>query len=235
MVKIAFIIGEYPPEERKKREDAALAYASEEVEIGFISIGASPYGRMGLDAVEAVAPLFHKAYVQAEKDGYDACVPLGMIDLGVEGGRALVDIPIIGPSEAVLHVAAMLGDRFGLIGYEAYGIPRAWARARRYGMADRIGDIRAVNMPKSDMTANNDLLVESFLREARILIDEQRCDVIIPTGISQCPVQMKPDFLAKELGVPIVEGIGAPIRLAAMFAHLGYKHSRIRFPKAGAG
>ncbi len=154
-----------------------------------------------------------------------------MLDLGVEGGRCLVDIPIIAPFEAVLHVASLLGDRFGLINYESYSSPRSLARARKYGMEQCIAGIRSVEMPKSEMTANRDQLVETFLRHARKLIDEDGAQVIIPSGISQCPVQMKPDFLAKELGVPIVEGIGAPIRVAAMLVSLGYKHSRIRYPR----
>ena len=36
----------------------------------------------------------------------------------------------------------------------------------------------------------------------------------------------------KEIGVPVVEGIGAPIRMAAMLAGLGLKHSRERWPKS---
>jgi Asp/Glu/hydantoin racemase len=235
MVKVAFIIGEYPPAERRLREDAAKAYESPEVQVGFISIGASPYGRMGGAEVEAVHPLFHQAYLQAEREGYDAAVPLGMIDLGVDGGRCLVDIPIIAPSQACFHIASMLGERFGLISYESYSQPRTRARARRYGMEQFIAGFRTVSMPKSDFTANRDRLVETFLREARALIKENGVDVNIPTGVSQCPVQMKPEMLTKELGVPIVEGIGAPIRLAAMFAHMGYRHSRIRWPRFGEG
>jgi Asp/Glu/hydantoin racemase len=51
-------------------------------------------------------------------------------------------------------------------------------------------------------------------------------DVILPMGIAQCPVHIKPDFLMKELGVPVVEGIGAPIRLAHMLVHLKLNYSR---------
>ena len=43
---------------------------------------------------------------------------------------------------------------------------------------------------------------------------------------------MDPDWLSAELGVPVVEGIGAPIRLAAMFAGMNYRHSRKRWPKS---
>ena len=55
-------------------------------------------------------------------------------------------------------------------------------------------------------------------------------DVIIPTGITQCPVHIDPKRLMKELDVPVAEGIGAPIRIAATFADLGL-HRR-RWPKS---
>ena len=45
---------------------------------------------------------------------------------------------------------------------------------------------------------------------------------------------IKPDWLSNELGVPVVEGIGAPIRMAAMLAGLGLRHSRKRWPKSNA-
>lgn len=232
MVRVAFVIGDYPPAERKKREDAAKSYESPEVQVGFISVGASPYGRMNSASVEGVQPQFHDAYVQAQKEGYDAVVPLGMIDLGVEGGRCLVDIPVMPPLQSALHIASFLGDRFGIVTYEAYGTPRLRARIRAYGFESKVCGIRNSGMPKSEFTANRDKLVETFLREARLLIEEDEADVIIAAGISLCPVQIKPDFLADKLGVPVVEGIGGPIRLAAMFAHLGLTHSRLRFPKS---
>ena len=43
MIRIAFVIGGYPPQERKRRADAALAYSSEEVRVGIVNVKASPY------------------------------------------------------------------------------------------------------------------------------------------------------------------------------------------------
>ena len=42
-------------------------------------------------------------------------VPLGTLDLGVDGGKSAVDIPFVGPTEACLHVASLIGDRFGVM------------------------------------------------------------------------------------------------------------------------
>jgi Asp/Glu/hydantoin racemase len=77
--------------------------------------------------------------------------------------------------------------------------------------------------------------VRNFVEEAKKLV-AGGAEVIIPMGISQCPVHIKPDWLQNQLGVPVVEGIGAPIRLAALLVGLGLKQSRVRWPKSrGAG
>jgi allantoin racemase len=232
MIRIAYAIGEYPEQEFKRRADVALSYASAEVEIGILRVPAAPFGGLGPAEIEAVAPLFHQTFIQAEEQGYDAVVPLGMLDLGVQGGRSLVDIPVIGPLEASLHVAALLGDRFGLIAYHPTAIPRHRQHIRALGMDQWVVGHRAVNLHLRDITAHHHQMVEAFLSAARSLIEDDGAEVIIPHGITQCPVHIKPDWLTRELGVPVVEGIGAPIRMAALLVSLGLKHSRIRWPRS---
>jgi allantoin racemase len=82
-----------------------------------------------------------------------------------------------------------------------------------------------------DITAHRDAVVQNFVSEAKKLI-AQGAEVIIPMGVTQCPVHIKPDWLQEQLGVPVVEGIGAPIRLAGMLASLGLKQSRVRWPRS---
>ena len=233
-VRVAFVIGDYPPEERKRREDVALSYSSAEVEVGIVSAGVMPYIQgVKPTEIQLAAPYFIQAFRQAEKEGYDAVVPLGMLEIGVDGGKSAVDIPIIGPTESCLHVAALLGDRFGMIVYHPTAIPVSRAIVRRYGMESWIAGIRSVGFYVTDLAANRDQMVENFIAEARALIKENGAEVIIPFGISQCPVYIKPDWLSRELGgVPVVEGIGAPIRMAAMLASMGLRQSRIRWPKS---
>jgi allantoin racemase len=234
MIRVAFAVGDYPEPERKLREAVALSYGSAEVEVGIVPVRASPYGGLGPAEIQLVAPYYHEAFLRAEEAGYDAAVPLGMLDLGVDGGRSMVEIPVIGPCEAAFHVAAQLGERFGVVCYSSRTIPRQITQTRAYGMEAWIAGRRAVELELRDMTANKDRLVEAFLRESKSLIRDAGADLIIAHGISLCPVHIKPDFLTRELGVPVVEGIGAPIRMAALLAGLGLKHSRIRWPKSKA-
>ena len=234
MIRVAFVIGDYPPEERRIRENVAKSYSTPELDVGIISVTPSPYGGLTPAEIQLVAPYFHAAYLQAEREGYDAAVPLGTLDLGVDGGRSLVDIPIIGPCEAMFHIAAQLGDRFGIICYHESVIPRQITQTRYCGMESWIAGRRASGFKLKDIGANKDAMIKNFLAAARSLIDEDGADVIIAHGITQCPVHLKPGPLAQELGVPVVEGIGAPIRMAAMMAGLGLKHSRRRWPKSNA-
>jgi len=234
MIRVAFIIGDYPPEERRLREDVARSFSTAEVEVGILSVKPSPFGGLSPAEIQLVAPYFHAAYLQAEREGYDAAVPLGTLDLGVDGGRSLVDIPIVGPCEAMFHIAAQLGERFGIICYHESVIPRQITQTRYYGMEPWIAGRRASGFKLKDIGANKDTMIKNFLAAGRSLIEEDGADVIIVHGITQCPVHMKPDWVSKELGVPVVEGIGAPIRMAAMLAGLGLKHSRKRWPKSNA-
>lgn len=233
MIRVAFIVGDYPPAERKRREDVALSYSSAEVEVGIVSVEATPYlhGLSPAEIAMANTP-FINAFRQAEKEGYDAIVPLGFLDLGVDGGKSAVDIPVIGPCEAALHVGALLGDRFGMMVYHPALLPMSRAIVRRYGMERWVAGFRSVGIDLPDLAAHHDELVEAFVRQARSLIEQDDADLIIPMGISQCPIHIKPDWLSRELGVPVVEGIGAPIRLAAQMAHLGLRPSRKRWPKS---
>jgi allantoin racemase len=235
MIRVAFCIGGYPPEEFERRADLALSYGNSEIAVGIINVEASPYF-YGITPTEIqlVAPAFIDAYRRAEKEGYDAVVPLGMLDLGVDGGRSAVDIPVVAPMEACLHVAALLGDRFGLIIYHEKLLAFNRAIVRRYGMEERVVGFGVSGFDLPDLTAHREEVIANFVSEAKRLISAG-AEVIIPMGISQCPVHIDPKWLQEQLGVPVVEGFGAPIRMAGLLVSLGLKQSRIRWPKSGTG
>src|SRR5439155_15859246 len=229
MIRVAFVIGDYPAEQRKLREDVARSYSSADVEVGILSVPARPFDGLTPAEIQAAAPIFHESFRQAEREGYDAVVPLGMLEIGVEGGRSAVDIPVVAPLQAVLHVAAQVGEHFGVVCYHPSAIPRHRAQTIAYGMEQFIAGRRASGFYVQHIGENKDRMVESFLMAPRTLIEEDGADVIIPQGITQCPVQMKPHWLSEQLGVPVVEGIGAPIRMAARLASLGLRRRGVRW------
>jgi allantoin racemase len=234
MLRVAFVIGDYPPEQFELRRKTAVGYSSADLDVGIIRVEARPFDGLTPAEIQAASGLFHDAFREAERQGYDAVVPLGMLDLGVDGGRSAVDIPVIGPLQATLHVAAQVGEQFGVICYHASAIARHRAQCVALGMEQFIAGRRASGVYLQHIADNRDHMIDSFLRAARDLIDHDGADVIIPQGITQCPIQIEPAWLSKELGVPVVEGIGAPIKMAGLLASLGLKQSRIRWQKSGS-
>jgi len=233
MIRVGFVVGEFPPEERTRRIDVALSYSSTEIEIGIVDAAATSYRRGVTPAeVQAAAPAFIEGFREAERQGYHAVVPLGALDLGVDGGKSAVDIPVVGPTEAALHIAGIVGERVGVLIYRERLLPVARTVIRRYGMESLIAGYRFSGLDLPDIAANREALVENFLVRARELIREEGADVIYPMGVAQCPVHMKPLWLQEQLGVPVVEGIGAPIRMAVLLVSLGLRQSRVRWPKA---
>ena len=78
MIRVAFVIGGYPPEEYKRRADVARSYSTSEIEVGIIDTKASPYF-YGITPTEIqlVTPAYIESYRQAEKEGYDAVGAVG--------------------------------------------------------------------------------------------------------------------------------------------------------------
>jgi len=227
-------MGQYPPDEFKRRADVARSYSSAEVDIGVLTISGTAFSDSNTPAAaDFLMPAFVDGYREAERQGYDAAVPLGTLDLGVDAGRCAVDIPIIAPTEAMLHLACIFGHRIGMIMYHDSYLPLGYRLVERYGMADRVVGWRTSGFEVTDMARNVDTMIRNFMTHARTLIDEHRADVILPFGISLCPIHIKPDWLSAQLGVPVIEGIGAPLRLAAMASSLGLRHSRRYWPKSG--
>jgi allantoin racemase len=133
----------------------------------------------------------------------------------------------------MLHVASMLGRRFGIIMYDDALLPLGYRMVERVDMMHKVVGWRTCGFDLPDIVANRDAVVGTFVEKAHELV-RAGADVILPMGITQCPVHIKPDWLMRELGVPVVEGIGAPIRLAAMLVSLGLNYSRAYWPKSSA-
>jgi allantoin racemase len=96
-------------------------------------------------------PYYHgslfRRIVQAEEEGYDGVIVGCSADPGVLEAKRIVSIPVTGPLEANLHVAAMLRARVTILlpaGVEAR--TRYWDLARVYGLAHKVASIVSVDL-----------------------------------------------------------------------------------------
>ena len=100
---------------------------------------------------------------------------------------------------------------------------------RRRGV--RVAPFKAQNMSNNSAVVLDEHGVGGEIGRAQAM---QAAACGIAPSVRHNPVLLKPDWLSAQLGVPVVEGIGAPIRMAALLVSLGLKHSRVRWAKEGS-
>ncbi len=75
--------------------------------------------------------------LKAEREGYDAFVMGCTLDVGVEEGKAMVDIPVVGISEASYHLAMMLGHLFAVVTSSSAFFQVFKEQIDRYGLSSK--------------------------------------------------------------------------------------------------
>jgi allantoin racemase len=231
-MKIMMVMGEYPAEEAERRRQAVLKCASTGTEIGFAVIKATFFRRSNSQVNSLSAgPLVAEVAQRAETDGYDAVVPFGTLDAGVELARNLVRIPIVGAGQSVLHLGAQLSNRLGVIAYEEKSIPFMRKQMHAWRIADSVVGIRSVEIPLPESTKNRNAMRARFIQVARELIDNFAAEIIVPMGVTMVPVQYSPQEFEGELGVPVMDALKTSIQTAEMLVRMGLTHSVRTYPR----
>lgn len=164
---------------------------------------------------------------------YDAAVVACFGDPGVEAARELLDVPVIGISEAAFHAACLLGRRFGVVSFTAALKPMFVDCLERAGLSGRCAGFRMGPAFSGDPGRVAEERRDLILELCRASIEQDGAEVVILAG---GPLAGLAPVLAKDVPVPLVDGTAAGVRLAAALAGLAptEKAKRAR-PLAGYG
>ncbi len=234
-MRIMVVMGEYPPEEAERRRQAVLKCASQGTEIGFRVVQATFFRRSNSEAnALTTGPLVAQVAQEAEASGYDAVVPFGTLDVGVELSRNLVRIPVVGAGQSVLHLGAQLSERLGVISYEEKSIPYMRKHMRLWRVHDSVVGIRAINVPLAESTKQREAIRERFIAVGRELVDQAGAEIIVAMGVTMVPVHYSAAEMAAEIGVPVLDALAASIQTAEMMVRMGVTHSTKTYPLIGS-
>lgn len=181
-----------------------------------------------IDTLNAQA-VYHSA-VSAEKDGFDAVLITCFGDPMLHQIRQAVDIPVVSIGESALLMAAMMGERFGIVHISDYNILETRHTIARYGLSGRLANIRAIQeTPREQGGAifNAAHAIDSFRKVARELIADG-AEVLIPACGLMSPalrlapgVEMEfPHGLSEVDGVPVLDVLSCGIKMAEALATL---------------
>ncbi|MCS6802506.1 MAG: aspartate/glutamate racemase family protein [Chloroflexota bacterium] len=169
---------------------------------------------------------------EAEREGYDGAIIGQSLDPGLDIAKELLDIPVVGILEAAAHLAAMWGDRIGVVtippppGYPPAKYQNYHRRnLERYGLGPKIAGFDHVRMPLPDLIAKiqaseHDAIVAEFHAAARRL-QERGADAIIAgdTIISVILVHERA-LQVPETGQAIVDLITSGVKMAETLVDL---------------
>lgn len=233
MTRIMVLMNRYAPGQLDSRQSAVRAATSEGVELGFAEVAQSPGGGATTNFHRAaVAIAFARQAVAAEAAGYDAILPWGTLDLGVEEARHVTSVPVIGPGRTAVNVAASLVDRFGVMVYGADQIVMFRKLLKAWGAETRVVGIRHVDMRPMEMEGRRDELRQRFIAASRLLVEEDGAELVLPLGFSMVPVTMAAADLTQALGVTVLDPLAIVMRVAEALAATGTRNSRPAYPEA---
>ncbi len=204
--------------------EQARAAASAGTEI----VPATP--RFGPPSVESILQSHLSAVgvldrVLAETTRYDAVVLAGFGELGREALQEAVAVPVVDITDAAAHFASLLGRTFSVVTTVDRAVPAIEDRLILNGLRSRCASIRAVNIGVLELEADPGATERALTDAARKAVEEDRAEVIClgcagMTGLS--------DAITAKVGVPVVDGVSAAVRIAESLHALNLTTSKIR-------
>jgi len=168
----------------------------------------------------------------AEARGAEAVVVSCILDPGVPAAREQVSIPVLGPAQVSMLVAAMLGPRFSIVTVLERLIPPLHGLVNLYGHSERLASIRAIEVPVLDLRRNAPQVIKALASESIQAIEEDKAYGIILgcTALSGMGKSVQEVLRQRGYEVPVIDPTPTAIRLAAALAAAGLSHSKLAYP-----
>lgn len=201
---------------------AARRYASPGTEI----VALQPY--FGAEAVDCNFESYLSAVavmdrVVAYDQPYDAVVLAGFGEHGRDGLQELIEQPVVEICEASAHVAMMIGHAFSVITTLRRSVPPIEDRLRLAGLWDRCASVRATGMTTLEVDSDPAGAMRAIVAEARKAVEIDHTEVICLGCAGMAGLE---EAITSELRVPVIDGVGAAVRLAEAIVGLGLKTSK---------
>lgn len=173
---------------------------------------------------EAVAAPGVLDVIRKNKDDYHAFVINCFADPGVMGAREIADVPVVGPGEASMTVATMLGHKFGIISVRKKAELMFEQKVASLGLKDKFAGAVGINISVNGLLAERDITAREISKAANKLIKELNAEVVVLgcTGMLSFAEDIR-----NELRVPVIEPAVTALKVAETLIDLRLTHSKI--------
>ncbi|MDC0610803.1 aspartate/glutamate racemase family protein [Vibrio sp.] len=173
---------------------------------------------------EAVACAAMLDVVQmGEEEGVDAHIIACFGDPGLEAAREVARAPVIGIAEAAFKLATLISSRFSIVTTMCRTIPMSHHLLKKYGYEHYCASVLASDIPVLDLeniTADTYNTLKADCLKA-IEVDGAESIILGCAGMANLAQQ-----LTDELGVPVIDGVCAAIKLSESLYQLNLTTSK---------
>ncbi len=203
--------------------DIARRYASPGSEIVALS---ARYGASSIDSsfeslLSAVAVMDR---VSTYVGDFDAVVLAGFGEYGREGVQEISAAPVFDIAECSAHVAQLIGRSYSVVTTLSRSIAAIEDRLAVAGLTARCASVRAAGLSTSDVERDPEQAMRKIVETARVAVEVDGAEVLCLGCAGMAGLD---EAIAGELGVPVVDGVAAGVRLAEAVVGLGLSTSRV--------
>jgi allantoin racemase len=164
-----------------------------------------------------------------EREGIDAAIIGCFGDPGLEAARELVSIPVIGPGEASLLLAAQLAHRVTILSVFDSLAASHRQQAFRAGVLDKLASVRGLNIPVLELMRDPEATFSRIVQVGRRAIEQDGAEVLIFGCMTMSFLGVAPK-LSDALGVPVINAAQAALKAAESLVSIHLSHSKKAFP-----
>ena len=176
------------------------------------------------DEAMAVPHMLEAMYAQQAKDPAIAGYVIACFDdTGLDAARCVLDAPVVGIGEAACHMASLLAARFSVITTLSRSISPIEHNLVKYGLASRCARVRAAEVAVLDLEDASSDAYAHISNEISAALKEDRAEAIVLGCAGMTDLAAR---LSKKHGVPVIDGVGAAVKLIESLAALGLKTSK---------
>lgn len=200
------------------------SFASPGTEVDVVSLDEGP---ISIETRKAEAEAIPKIVETALKnhEGYDGIIVNCCADPGVDIIRSLVSKPVIGPCEASLALASVIGKKIGIVTVSKTGIPIFEELVKKLNFENFVVSIRAIGISVPEIEEDLERTINLLLEECK-KAEEEGAEVILLgcTGFAGLA-----EKLQEKMDIPVIDPVGAAVKIAESLVSLGLTHSRKRY------
>jgi allantoin racemase len=211
----------------KHREAALQAFVSPGVTVEARPADHGPASIESLWEEYLSVPGFMEKAIELEREGFDAIVHGCFADPGVDAGRELVSIPVLGSGATSMLVAANLGHRFSIITVLENVVRPLENLARLTGIEPKLASVRQIGIPVLELNSNPDATFARLIAMSHRVIEEDRADVLV---LGCGTLSFRAAELQEAVGVPVINPLRVTLQMAELLIASGLSHSKRSYP-----